>query len=55
MMRYLDAPEEKAAELKAMIENFAQTGYWPRLVQDLDDEVWRRALDKIDELKARVG
>jgi hypothetical protein len=55
LMNYLDAKtQEKAAELKAMIENLAQTGYWPRLLEDLDDEVWRRAMDKIDELRARA-
>jgi hypothetical protein len=56
LMNYLDAKTpEKVAELHGMLLELAQTGYWPRLLQDMDDELWRRAFDKIDALQARVG
>jgi hypothetical protein len=55
LMNYLDAPAERVAELHGMLLQLAQTGYWPRLLEDLDEEVWRRAFAKIDELRAQVG
>jgi hypothetical protein len=41
---YLDAPEERAAELHEMLLDLAAGGYWDSLRDDLDDELWRREM-----------
>jgi hypothetical protein len=43
LQNYLDTPsEERAIELHAMLMDLAVAGYWPSLLQDMDDELWRR-------------
>jgi hypothetical protein len=39
---YLDATEERAVELYAMLIDLGSTGYWPTLKEDLDEELERR-------------
>jgi hypothetical protein len=52
LMNYLDAKTpERIAELHGMLLELAQTGYWPGLLDDLDNELWRRAFAKIDQLR----
>jgi hypothetical protein len=42
---------EQVAELHAAIVDFASTGYWPDVLQDMNEQLWDAAMDKIDELR----
>jgi hypothetical protein len=46
---------ERVAELHETIIDLAKTGYWPRLLEDMDNQLWDAAFAKIDELKARAS
>ena len=52
LKKYLDAPEERAAELHEALLDLAAGGYWDSLREDLDDELWRREMDKPGRAKA---
>jgi hypothetical protein len=52
MVDYLDTPsEERAAELHAMLLDLGQSGYWDSWREDLDNELWGRAMATIDQLR----
>jgi hypothetical protein len=48
--RYLDpaTPPERVAELHAGMLELAQGGYWPRLLEDLDDAVWSGVEERLN-------
>jgi hypothetical protein len=52
MVDYLDTKsEERAAELHAILLDLGQTGYWDTWREDLDNELWGRAMATIDQLR----
>jgi hypothetical protein len=42
---------EQVTELHAAIVDLASTGYWPDVLQDMNEQLWDAAMDKIEELR----
>jgi hypothetical protein len=47
---YLDpaTPPERVAELHAGLIDLAENGYWPRLLEDLDEAVWASVEERLN-------
>jgi hypothetical protein len=47
---YLDpaTPPERVQELHAGLLELAENGYWPRLLEDLDEEVWASVEERLN-------